>query len=236
VIVYALNYMYINKIKIKPHKLIFILFFGIILLNLIMQISAIRQTELVTPFVFFAEYGSNLFSLDFIYKIFGEFGISFITVVIAIKNIPSLIPYQHGLSFFGAIPSILPIGWLFPEFFEKVSIFRKLYAIEGYPVGASLPGELFANFGWWGILIVFWIGYFVPKLLKFSSRRQNNAFRTAQYFSVFYVLINIVRASFLEITRNLAVVIILPYLIFFVLKSFNRKTKFNSSKFSELRR
>jgi len=221
-IVYGLNYVYVNKIKIKPRKLIFILFGGVVLLNLIMKISAIRQNDLVTPLVFFAEYGSNLISLDFMYRILGEFGISFITVVIALKNIPSFIPYQGGFSFIGAIPSIFPIGWLFPDFFEKVSIFRRLYTIEGYPVGASLPGELFANFGWWGIVVAFLAGLLVPKLLKFSDQKKNNSFQTAQYFSVFYILINIVRASFLEITRNLAVVIIVPYVIYFVLKSFKR--------------
>jgi hypothetical protein len=224
ILIYTLNYFYINKIRIKPLKIAVIFFSGVIFMNLIMQISAIRQSELVSPTVFFAEYGANLFSLDFIYKIFAEFGISFITVVIALKNIPLIIPFQKGFSFIGAIPSIFPIGWLFPDFFKRVSIFRRLNDIEGYPVGASLPGELYANFGWMSLFIAFIIGIFASRFLKFSEYKKSSSFRTAQYFSAFYVLINIVRGSFLEVTRSMAVVVIIPYVIYHLLKSVRLKT------------
>jgi hypothetical protein len=139
------------------------------------------------------------------------------TVVFAFNDIPKLIPFQYGLSFWGAIPSILPIGWAFPEFFEKVSIFRILNDIEGYPVGASLPGELYANFGWYALIIAFVMGCYIGKYYILS--KMNNPLKIAQYFSIFFILINIVRASFLEITRNIFIVLIIPFLIYYLLNS-----------------
>ncbi|PWW31278.1 O-antigen polysaccharide polymerase Wzy-like protein [Cytobacillus oceanisediminis] len=222
IIVVLLNYFYINKIKFKLSKTIAYSAMGVLVLNMLTKISEIRQNSLLSVSQFFSEYWSKFFSFDFIYKIFGEFGLSFITVVIAIKNIPTLIPYQGGFSFWGAIPSIFPIGWLFPDFFHRVSIFRRLNEIEGYPVGASLPGELYANFGWIGLIIAFVTGGFIGRYIKFVS--MDSSFKIAQYFSVFYILINLVRASSLEVTRNIFIIIIIPYLIYYFLRSMREKS------------
>ncbi len=222
IIIVMLNYFYVNKIKLKVSKTLTFSILGIIGLNILTQISEIRQKSLISIPAFFSEYWSKLFSFDFVYKIFGEFGLSFMTVVIAVKNIPTLIPFQRGFSFWGAVPSILPIGWIFPEFFYRVSIFRRLYEIEGYPVGASLPGELYANFGWLSLILAFVFGSLLGKYFKFN--RTNSSLKTAQYFSVFYILINIVRASFLEITRNVFIIVFIPFFIYYFFKSMRMKS------------
>ncbi|WP_182199797.1 O-antigen polysaccharide polymerase Wzy [Paraliobacillus salinarum] len=222
ILIVIINYFYVNKTKIKVSRVIVLCILGVVGLNILTQISQIRQNSLVSITQFFSGGFTSFFSLDFIFEVFGEFGLSFMTVVIAMENIPKLIPFQYGFSFWGAIPSILPIGWIFPDFFYDVSIFRRLYEIEGYPVGASLPGELYANFGWHGLFITFVLGSFIGKYFKFS--KMNNPLKTAQYFSVFYILINIVRASFLEITRNLFLIIIIPFMVFYFLKSMREKS------------
>lgn len=223
IVVVLLNYLYINKVKLKLSKVLIISVIGSIGLNMLTLISDIRQNSLVSISEFFSEDLEKFFSLDFIYKVFGEFGLSFMTVVIAMKNVPFLLPFQKGFSFWGAIPTILPIGWIFPDFFYKVSIFRRLYDIEGYPVGASLPGELYANFGWISLIFTFIIGGFIGKYFKFN--KTSNSLIVAQYFSVFYILINIVRASFLEVARNVFVILIIPVLIHYFFKSLRANSR-----------
>lgn len=205
-----------------------------ILLNLLAVIRTIRLTSLTTVGNFLTQYWKDLFKYNPLFEILSEFGSTALTVAFPIKLIPSYIPYQLGFSFYGTIPSLLPIGWLFGDYFNKVSIARLLNPIEGYPVGGSLTGDLYANFGWWGLLGAIIFGIALSKIFVIHDNKNHN-FNIAIYYSAFYILINLVRASFIEIFRNTFIVVLVPMFIMYFLKTRYSKPSGNMSSHAGLR-
>jgi len=194
---------------------------AIIALNLLTIIRNIRSDSLTTIGAFFGEYWRDLFSPRFITETLSEFGLTFMTVVFAVKLIPSVVPYQYGFSFWGAIPSLLPIGWLFKGYFSRVSIINTLTSVERYAVGSSLTAELYANFGWFGIPFAIIAGIILSKLFPLIIKGQNSSVSVMRHYSLLYILINIVRASFMEVFRQSFIVLLVPVIVILIIYRHN---------------
>lgn len=222
-----LTYISTYKIKLSIKNIIILLFLLISSLNLLTVIRDLRQYEILSIGKFMQAYFQQFLDLNPILETLSEFGLTFLSVVFAVKLVPEAIPYQLGLSIFGSIPTLLPIGWAFPDFFNKVSVGRTINHIEGYPVGTSITSELFANFGWWSIIFAIFIGLLLNSIFKI---KRDNPFLIARYYSLFYILINIVRSSTIEVFRHTVIIIAVPSLILFYLYTKDKKiTKISSS-------
>lgn len=214
-----LSFMMINKVKINYLKLLFLTLGVLFFLNLLSEIRKIRLNGLSDIFSFFAQGNFNIFSSQILYEVFAEFGLSFFSVVAVYKEIPQNIDYLYGLSFIGSLVSLLPIGFLFLDFFSMVSISKQVNALPGnYSVGATLAGDFYANFGWLSILIVILFGYVLSKIFSFKNDFSENYY-IWRYFSLFYILINLIRSSFFEIVRPTFLIIIIPIIFIKILKN-----------------
>lgn len=222
-IVVSLCYLKTYSEKILSAKsvlLVLVAFFG---LNVIFQLRKVRDGNLTGVIDFFKGMFENTRNSNIILETLTEFGISFYSVAGVVKNIPSVISFQNGLGFYGAIPSILPIGFVAGDFFKKVSISNTINAMEQRPVGATLIGDFYANFGWWSIFLVILFGYIVMKMLL--VHKNDEIYVQANYFSMMYVFMNLIRSSFYEVVRPAFIVLVFPMLILYLIKR-ERKIKY----------
>lgn len=218
ILAYIANYE--KKIPIK--KFFFYVFLLLISLNFLAIIRTIRVSQIVGIFEFFDYYGSDIISLNPIFETLNEFGSTVLTIAFPMKHFPSNFSYLRGLSFYGSIPSILPLGPILGDFFTQVAFTTEvLNQIEGYPAGGSLPGDLYANFGLVGLPIAFVFGHILNRI--FIVRKNSmHQYDLAIYYSLFFILINLIRATFIEVLRNSIIVFIIPYVIYNIY--INRKT------------
>jgi hypothetical protein len=213
-----LCYLSRNNIKFSFMKMIPLLIGAGILLNILTVIRKIRIENLTSVFDFFSKYGKELFSLNIFYETLSEFGLSFFSVVAVIKYIPTTVSYLYGLTFIGSITSLAPVGFLFGEFYDRISVSSStINKLDGYPVGATLAGDLYANFGWFSIFAAIIFGAALSNLFIFKDGGKQNYY-FARYYSMFYILINLVRSSFFEIFRASFMVYIFPIIIMMLLK------------------
>lgn len=205
-----------------------------LMLNLLSVLRNIRRNDLTNVGNFIFNYGLDiLFGISALYETLAEFGLSFFSVVHIFEYIPDYIPFQYGFSFVGSIPSILPIGWLFGDFFFRVSISNIINSLAGAPVGASLIGDLYANFGWLAIPIAIIVGIYASRIFRIENRKKCRL-ECAQYYALFYILINLVRASFFEIFRSSIIVYFVPVFIMWVFSNrykTNNKNKIKKKMF-----
>lgn len=221
IIALLLFYIKLYDIKMKLSKIVVLGFGTMIFLNILTIIRNVRLGQLMGIGDFFKTYGTDiLFNMSTLYETLAEFGLSFFSVVHVFKYVPEHISYKYGFTFVGSVPSILPIGWLFRDFFSKMSISGMINPIEGAPVGATLIGDLYANFGWLSVVAGIVVGFFASRIFKINSSK-NNRLECAKYYSLFFVLINLLRATFIEIFRPAIMVYYIPLFIMWVLKKSN---------------
>lgn len=222
-IVVSLCYLKTYSEKILSAKSVLLVLAALFGLNVIFQLRKVRDGNLTGVVDFFKEMVENTNNSNVILETLTEFGISFYSVAGVIKNIPSIIDFQNGLGFYGAIPSILPIGFMAGDFFKKVSISNTINAMEQRPVGATLIGDFYANFGWWSIFLVILFGYLMTRMIL--AHKNDEIYVQANYFSMMYVFMNLIRSSFYEIVRPAFVVLVFPMLILYLIKK-ERKIKY----------
>ena len=228
-IVVSLCYLKTYSDKILSVRTILIIFVAFLGLNIIYQLRKVRGGNLTGIVDFVQGMISDWGNSNILLETLKEFGVSFYSVVGIVKNIPSVIGFQKGLGFYGAIPSILPIGFIAGDFFRKVSISNTINAMEGRPMGATLIGDFYANFGWISIPLVILFGFFIMRMLLLHRNDQN--YVQANYFSMMYIFMNLIRSSFYEIVRPAFVVLILPMFVLYLIKRKSDKNVQNK-KFS----
>lgn len=145
-------------------------------------------------------------------EVFAEAGLTFYAVVSIITFVPSIFPYEYGMTLVRTIPTILPVGWLFPNFFAKAA---STYVINTYtelPVGASLFGDFYWNFGLFGGVIISFLWGRI--LAAGTSKFLNDEKFAAVYFTIFFTALLGVRAGIFEIFRPFLMTVVLPVLFY----------------------
>lgn len=211
----ALCYLYTYRPpKFKLYKKLLIIIVGIIFLNMIYVIRENRMnlSQVVPAFL------TSLTNFDFfknlIPEILAETGITFCSVASVIQCVPKIFPFEYGVPILRSVVSILPLGWLMPDFFVKASTTTTINSYLELPVGASLFGDFYWNWGMFGIVFSFIFGIILAvgsvKLYKKSNE---------VYFSIFYIILIGVRAGVFEIARPLFIVVFVPWLFNAIMRS-----------------
>ena len=147
-------------------------------------------------------------------EIFAETGITLLSVAQIMKNVPSIFPYEWGATFVRAIPSIFPIGWLVGDFFNKGSSTFVINQYTGIPVGSSLIGDLYWNWGMiGGIVVSFLIGLLFAMATRVLLKKNLRA-NYALYFSLFSQMIMLVRAEMIDIIRPIAIFLAIALVVY----------------------
>ena len=219
IIALSLNYLWMCRNDGLSVKIIVLTMFGAVLvLNLLYVIREYR-TDLLTIIPNYFESLATFNFLNLLGEVFAETGLTFYSVVGIMATVPSVFPYELGATLFRSLFSFLPIGWLMGDFFTGAASTQVINTYTGLPVGASLIGDFYWNWGFVGGVIASLL--FGAILSTVSARLATRASSLALYFSVLFIVLVGVRAGIFEIYRPLVMVIVLPILISMVV---NRKT------------
>lgn len=195
--------LFLNSDKtknVKWYKWIFLGYLALVFVNFLEVIRKMRLGGLVSFVDFVKIYGADIFFMkDLLMDILTEFGISFFSVVAMMSNVEKILGYQYGMSFIRAIPTVFPIGGIFGIFFDKGSPSTFINTYTGLPVGATIFGDMYANFGYLSILGIIILGVILSTI--FNNGAYYNKFNVVIYYTEFYILINLVRCTFFEIVR-----------------------------------
>ncbi len=223
VIAIVLCYLWVYRSeRFPPRKTIMVIIAGILLLNLLYVIREYR-TDLAS---ILPHYIDSLLSFNFfnlLGEVFAETGLTFYSVVGIMAIVPSIFPFEMGATFFRSLFSFLPIGWLVGDFFTKAASTQVINTYTGIPVGASLFGDFYWNWGFaGGVVASLTFGIVLGMVFNRLIIRKPNP---ALYFSILYIVLVGVRAGVVEIFRPLVMVTLLPYLISELIKSRSSRVK-----------
>lgn len=207
-----LIYLSYKKEKINKKRLITVIVISFLALNLMITIRDNRFNIIsVIPIYFENIFSGKLFS-SLVGEVLTETGITLYSITNIMKCVPDIFPYQYGMTFIKTLPSVLPIGWLIPNFFNSVSSTTCINKYLHIPVGSSLFGDFYWNFGFLGgIIVSFIFGILICIILRKIdlSTQQGKAI----YFSLFCFFIMLVRAEFFDIFRSIVYICLLYFFI-----------------------
>lgn len=200
-----------GKHKIKLATLISSSILGFLFLNLIYIIREYRTNlSMVLP-----SFIKSVIHLDFLKEIFGETfaetGLSLYSVVSIVKYVPTVFPFEKGLTFVRSTLSIFPLGGFFPTFFKNGFSTSLINKYTGIPVGSSLIGDFYWNFGMVGAIAFCLI--FGIILSKVGQMKYKGNYQEPLYFSFLFVIFICIRAGLMDIARPLAIMTLIPLLI-----------------------
>jgi len=149
-----------------------------------------------------------------------EMGGSLATVAYTIGLIPSVRPFDYGASYFYAASTVIPnVGWaIHPAIAHGfladwlIKTVDPTLAARGGGLGYSFIAEAFANFGWYGsVLLLVSLGYLLMRLFRWGTDT-NDCARHAVIgtFLAFFLLF--ARGESNAVVRSLAWYSLLPYL------------------------
>lgn len=147
------------QVKFKTKVIIVIaIYVGMAAINVLMRVRNFGVTQYDL-----GELINETLKSNPLFPVIGEFGITQITVSLTITNYPSTIPFKLGLSYIvGLLSWIIPITG--SQWYKNATVF--LYGFDygsRLTLGGSYIGELFANFGWFGVIGAIFVGYFVGR-------------------------------------------------------------------------
>lgn len=221
IVVVIIGYIKSGKhLKLSIPQILALGILCLLLLNLIYTIREYREDiNSVLP-----KFLSSLTSLEFLRNLLSETltetGLTFYSVAGIVQAVPRVFPYEMGMTIVRTLPSILPIGWLVGDFFNNAA---STYVINTYfdvPVGASLIGDFYWNWGLIGGCVascVFGIG-----ISQLYGRCSESRLGVSLYLSAFYIILVGVRAGIFEIFRPLIISTAMPLLLFVLLNNKNR--------------
>ncbi|MEY8677304.1 O-antigen polysaccharide polymerase Wzy [Granulimonas faecalis] len=229
-----------TKLKIKDYILLLVV--GFLFLNLMFVIRDERTSLVNVPGALLASLVSPASWAGLLGETFAESGLTFYSLAGIVQTVPSVFPYELGLTFAKTLPSALPIGWLVGDLFDSAASTYVINRYIGVPVGASLIGDFYWNWGFVGGvafsaafgLVIAWV----------QERMLRTKAGVAFYFCLFSVLEVGVRSGVFELFRPLVVALLVPSVVFWWLVRKDRKdsamkvmlhgaTDFDSSNFGD---
>lgn len=168
-----------------------------------------------------------------IIAIFKELGGSMGTVAATISVIPFPREFDYGSGYFYALLTTIPN--LFWEIHPSVAhgtyalwismVIDPIGAALGYGQGFSAIAESYVNFGWFGIIVFFFIGYGLVKFF-YQATLSQNLVRLAMVAVFLSYFLFFARSESSAMVRPLLWYAFLPYMMYFVLTGgYKRKQK-----------
>ena len=194
-----LTFIYLKLFKMSTKTIIIFCVIGYLGLSILSMISVLRDDQNLTfSKVIAYSQGQNSPILNTL----EEFGGTEYTTEIVISKVPKSIQYHHGLTYVESIISVLPnVGGIFTNINTDAEY---VYNLNVSYIGGSLIGEIYYNFGYWGFIMAFIIGYF----LNMISNNIEIHLARKQYYSLgVYSMLFIgclwwIRDTCASITRN----------------------------------
>lgn len=223
-LIITLYFVKLHKITIPRKNILLVILSGFVGLTALAAIRNIRNTGgSLTTFV--GEFFRQIVESNIIYETCAEFGISFFTLVVAIVYYGKTLPFFYGSTFFASILTVIPgIGVFFKNYIFAQSTIQVAGKLHEMPLGGSIYMDVYGNFGIAGS-IIFLAVFFVSIKHFLNWNKTKTKFGLLQYYSLCLILLNLIRASILEITRMAVYSILIPFALYFILKHLSYKKR-----------
>lgn len=186
-------------------KIVLFAILGITVLNYLELIRKYRFLGLGANF-FSAISFSDLFSFDFLWDSLAEFGLTSHAIYYDFLYITKFSDLYLGKTFLTAIVYIVPIGFIINVNKQAASIIERL---SGSAVGGSMINDLFVNWGWAGLFVAPFVGYFIARLGYRNVERGKINYENIYMFFVFPMILGYARGDIFEVLRPAAYIYIL---------------------------
>ena len=164
-LIWFYNY-YIRKIKFK--KIIVIIFLSFFLMAFLNVIQDVRSKGIQYWIGNIDELMvENIVEKNPILELNYEVGQTIYPTAYTIKYIPNKTGYKYGSNYLYALCSVIKINTSSKrdnEFNTKMNIAEEISKVSGAAWGGSYTQELYANFGWISIIIMFFVGVIFEKI------------------------------------------------------------------------
>ena len=193
----ALLFIYYRLIqKITPKKIIVFFIAGYFTVIVLYFISAYRNANIADLSLLKSRF-IEVSTGEPLLKLLAQLGSNLNVVALAFVSIPAYHNFNYGLTYI--------VSWcaIYPNTGGLLGNIPNMYAFLNYlntdlPLGGSYVGELYFNFGWFGIIFAIFVGMFIG----WASSRIENAIKQKKwiqlgpYMVLFYSLLWWVRDYF----------------------------------------
>ena len=218
-----LCYFHSYKIKLKASVIIPVLCIGYVALVFLNIISSTRKTTGIPSGAALLDAVINgMLSFDVIWDNFAEFGITLMCYVYTYQYFPALFPYRMGSQLLVNIVAVLPIGGILANWKEATGIQTAINNYVKQPLGGALGTDLYGNFGLFSFVVAVALGFLMKRLMDIRKVELSD-YESAKYFSLMYIMINMVRAGFGEIIRLGFYCYFIPIIILLLLAQKNKQ-------------
>ena len=167
--------------KINFKKILTLVISIFLVLSLIGTFGDYRGLENKTADKFITVFVENISSKNPIVRTIGEMGWSMGTIFMTMKIVPNNVQYYYGKSYFTSLSRLIPssvdftgtIGKLHEQSFSVSSLITDFYNMS-FGTDSTLIAESYYNFGYYGVIAIFFIGLIIGKLLGYSSKKYIN--------------------------------------------------------------
>lgn len=207
-----LIWLYSDKKHLSFKRIIILIVATLLLLNLVIVIRDTRfnLNQMFPTYIETLQSGKVLSNI--LGEVLSETGLTGLSVANIFSIVPIIKPYEWGITFLRTIPSFLPIGWLLGDFFNLASSTEVINTYINIPVGSSIIGDFYWNFGFiGGVIFAFLFGFFISKVLHITFKSQRKSI--AMYFSIFSFLIILVRAELIDVFRPIVYLFVGVFLL-----------------------
>lgn len=168
---------------------------------------------------------ADLFSADItqsntITDFVGELGWNLSSIMWTMELVPSRYPFRYGMSYLVAplavIPSFFFSGAHPVETWAALGDWLQNARGMSYGPGYTMIAEAYANFGWYGFIVLVLEGFIIAKVIARTRRqeaRSNTLGSTFQILVIMTIMKSLVRASLSSAARPILLVLLPMYLL-----------------------
>ena len=223
-IILSIIWLWHSCIKKFSRRFILFSFFGGVACLVLMAVVGQMRTFTGNLSDYFLIFSSDSI-LGFVEDAIAEMGGS-MQIWLRLQHIvPQQVPYMMGLSYLASVLSCIPSfilgGFSFAEYAHLSGWITEIEN-ESYGLGFSLLGETYCNFGWLGVLLIFFLARFIFFMLGGCVKEGSRYSKYIGYISVSSLMFfaTLARSSLYLCVRQIVYCIILPILVSELLEQF----------------
>lgn len=228
-LVLAIFWLYTNEIRrLKKVHLVFAGFAGYIFMRISNALAEFRISddksisELVSLIVYGKSDGGGTVG-----NILNEFGFNIFSLHNTMSLVPSHQNFADGYTYFASMMAIIPSyffgGYSFSEAAGLPEWLKNTLGLD-YGPGFSIAAESYYNFGWFGIVAMFILGFILVKMFTNNARNADmRSLKNVFIATTLYATLFMARDTSLMLFRRYFYMVVVPTLIIYLIYQYRER-------------